>query len=262
MEIWAARQAVPLWVYGVALPPRSKRPSRVVRQGAFMHEEMWVGVQLKLQHAEFHLRQMARSLEPPEPNAINVALPVTGPITDSGWQRSFYAHLDAFLSAARSVPEIIQCCFGEDRAHMMQNWFHNLSATERDRRHEFAKQFEMSYADFRALPLGAARHIGEHRTGLAPVKVTISGQFGVTDIGSPAKRLPVSETRHTDDPNLAFVEEPIPFQPRWDDFDIQGKPLFPACQSYLNRARALMDEAGCLSLQVHHNETLSSPPTH
>ena len=92
--------------------------------------------------------------------------------TTSRWQRSFYAHLDAFLSAARSVPEIIQCCFGVDEGHpIMKSWFGKLPDTEQLRRHEFKKQFKISYDSFRALPLGKVRHISEHRTGVAPVKV-------------------------------------------------------------------------------------------
>ena len=71
-----------------------------------MDEKLWAGVELKLLYAEFHFDMMGRSIQPPKQTSINVALQA------SGWQRSFYAYLDAFLSTARSVPEIIQCCFG------------------------------------------------------------------------------------------------------------------------------------------------------
>ncbi len=102
-----------------------------------MHEELWASVELKLQNAEFHLRQMARSLESPERTATNVALEASDAIIDTGWQLSFYAHLDAFLSAARSVAEIIKCCLGVDRHREMKAWFDRLPAEERDRRCEF-----------------------------------------------------------------------------------------------------------------------------
>jgi hypothetical protein len=59
-------------------------------------------------------RGAGRSIQSPEQTAINVALQASGAIIDTGWRRSFYAYLDAFLSTARSVPEIIQCCFGVD----------------------------------------------------------------------------------------------------------------------------------------------------
>ena len=78
--------------------------------------ELWAGVDLKLQNAEFHLSQMQRHWSRrPEP-----ALEASGAIIDTEWQRSFYAHFDAFLSAARSVAEVIRCCFGVDR--VMKAW--------------------------------------------------------------------------------------------------------------------------------------------
>jgi hypothetical protein len=205
---------------------------------------------------------MERSLQPPEQTTINVALQASDAIIDTGWQRSFYAHFDALLSAARSVPEIIQCCFGVDRANReMIDWFDGLPADERDRRHEFKKQFKMHHDGFRALRLSTVRNISEHRTGVAPVTVTISGLFGVTYIGGPTDRIPISETRQIDDPALAFLAKPNPIQPKWDDFDIEGQPLFLACRDYLNGARALVNEARRIALLVHGPNSLSFPPT-
>jgi hypothetical protein len=68
-----------------------------------MDEKLWAGVELKLQYAEFHLQMMGRSLDLPKPTALEAY----GMIRDTGWQRSLYAYFDAFLSTARSVPEII-----------------------------------------------------------------------------------------------------------------------------------------------------------
>ena len=225
-----------------------------------MHQELWAGVELKLQNSDFHLRRMEQSLEPPERTATNVALQAAGAIIDTGWQRSFYAHLDAFLSATRSVPEIIQCCFGADKHPAMKSWFANLPETERLRRREFKKQFKASYDNFRTLPLGTVRHISEHRTGVPPVKVTISGLFGVVYIGGPVARVPSSETRQIDDPTLSWMAKPIPLrQPSWDDFDIEGQPLFPACQAYLNEAQALMGKARSVLSVVHGANSLTVP---
>ena len=227
-----------------------------------MHEELWAGVELKLQNAEFHLQRMKQSLEPPERTATNVALQASGVIIGTEWQRSFYAYLDAFLSAARSVPEIIQCCFGVDEGtRRMRTWFKNLPGAEKFRRREFKKQFKICYESFRALPLGTVRHISEHRTGVPPVKVTISGRFGVTYLGGPVTRVPISEARHIDDPTLSWVAKPMPIQPSWDDFDIEGQPLFPACQDYLNGARALMAKARSISKLVHGANSLTPPTT-
>jgi hypothetical protein len=85
-----------------------------VRRVRPMHDELWAGIALKLEYARFHLDRMWRSLEPPERTQMNVALEASGAIIDTGWQRSFYPYFDAFLTAARSVPEIINACFGAD----------------------------------------------------------------------------------------------------------------------------------------------------
>jgi hypothetical protein len=223
-----------------------------------MDEELWAGVELKLQNAEFHLQQMARSLDPPEPTAMNVALEASGAIIDTGWQRSFYAHLDAFLSATRSVAEIIKCCFGADQHRAMTAWFDQLPSEERDRRCEFRRQFQAHYDRFCGHSLGTARHNSEHRIGYAPVTVTINGLFGVTYTGGPANRVPISETRQTD-PNHAWMAKPHPVRPNWNDFDIGGQGLFPACQDYLNCARVLMNEARRISGQVHGTKSLTNP---
>ena len=61
-----------------------------------MHEKLWAGIELKLQHAAFHLRKMEQSIEPAELTATNVAIMSTGAIIDTRWQQSFYAHFDAF----------------------------------------------------------------------------------------------------------------------------------------------------------------------
>jgi hypothetical protein len=226
-----------------------------------MHEELWAGVEIKLQNALFHLDRMARSLDPPERTQMNVALQVAGTIIDTGWRRSFFAHLDAFLSATRSVAEIIKCCFGVDPHPAMRAWFDSLPPAERTRRYEFRKQFQACYDRFCGLPLGKARHISEHRTGIAPATVTISGLFGVTYIGSTAKPVPISETRQIEDPNLAFLAKPRPLEPRWDDFDIGGQPLFPACEEYLRGVQALVSEARRIADVVHGANGLTAPPT-
>ena len=57
---------------------------------------------------------MVKVAAPPELDAHTGAMLAAGAIVDTGWERSLYAHFDAFLVALRSVPEIIQCCFGKD----------------------------------------------------------------------------------------------------------------------------------------------------
>jgi hypothetical protein len=225
-----------------------------------MHEKLWAGVELKCQNAEFHLQQMGRSLESPQRTAAIVALESSGAIVGSDWQRPFYACLDAFLSATRSVAEIVKCCFGFDRYREMKAWFDRLPAEEQCRRRAFAGQFQAHYDRFCRLPLCAARHVSEHRTGYAPVTVTISGLFGVTHTGGPATRVPNSETQQFDDPNFSWMARSYPVRPSWDDFDIEGRPLFPECHAHLDGARVLVNEARLISGRVHGTNSLTPPP--
>jgi hypothetical protein len=135
-----------------------------------MHEELWAGVELTIDNARFQFEGMNRALELPEPTAYNAALESSGAIVGGNWYRPFYAHLDAFLSAARSIPDIVQSCFGiNDGNRKMKDWLAAMDQDERDRREKFRMQFQADYDAFRGLPLGTARHISEHRTGFPPV---------------------------------------------------------------------------------------------
>lgn len=99
-----------------------------------MHEKLWEGVELKISNAEFFLDQMGIA------SAVGAdfdeyRLPRCAQ-TNYGtrWQRSFYTHLDAFLAMGRSIPEIINCCFGADLSLAMKSWFNGLDASEKNRR--------------------------------------------------------------------------------------------------------------------------------
>jgi hypothetical protein len=164
--------------------------------GAAMGDPLWAGVALKAQHAEFFLERMGSSLQPPERTAMNVALQSANTIIDTRWQRSFYAYLDAFLVTARSIPEIVQCCFGEDQSKAMAAWFTGLDEAEQTRRRAFSSQFEPDYRGFRQHPLSNARNISFHRAGYASVEVKITGRFGVEHTGSPVRPVPIVESRH------------------------------------------------------------------
>src|ERR1700682_620143 len=246
---------------------RRDKTIHISRERSSMHEELWAGPDLKLQYAEFHLQKMQQSLEGPPRDQTSVALQAAGAIIDTGWQRSFYLHLDAFLSTTRSVPEIIQCCFGEDAATQsksnkrMSDWFQKqLSSDERGRRRQFKTQFASYYRDFRSRRLSEVRHNIEHRTGVTPATFTIKGLFGDTHTGSPTQPVPISETRKIDDPDLAFLAKPNPIQPRWDDFEIEGKPGFPACREHLDAAIALVAQGRKIVEVVHGTKQVSIPP--
>lgn len=78
-------------------------------------------------HAQRAFDDMGRSLRPPENTAVNVALESSGAILDTGWQDSFYGHVGSFLAKVRSVPSIIESCFGADRgSRSMRDWFDAL----------------------------------------------------------------------------------------------------------------------------------------
>ncbi len=157
-----------------------------------MHEDLWAGVELKMESAGFFLEQMEKTLAPPERTQINVVLQSSGPIIETRWQRSFYPYLDAFLVMVRSVPEIVQACFGEDRAPAKKDWLEKLDPAELCRRIDFSKQFKKSYNNFKNLPLSTARNISLHSTGFAPVEVHITPRFGVTYAGTPIKPVPTA----------------------------------------------------------------------
>jgi hypothetical protein len=98
------------------------------------HDPLWAGIDRKLQDALFYFNEMARSLQPPERTPSNVAQQSSGAIIGTRWQESFYAHVDTFLAKARSVPEVIESCFGADRVLMRTEWFGQLPVGEQTRR--------------------------------------------------------------------------------------------------------------------------------
>ena len=223
-----------------------------------MHEELWAGVDLKLDHASFHLDQMARCLERKR-DTMTVVLESAGAIVGE-WQRPLFAHLDAFLSAARSAPEIIKCCFGRDRHPKMDDWWDHLPAEQQRRREDFWRQFKARYDAFGQLPLSQARHISEHRTGYpTAATATINGLFGVTHVGSPVKRVPLTEIRTDVPEELAWLPKPQRVWPIWIDFTIDGQNLFDACRDYLQAAQGLAAVARGIAQQVHGINPLTPP---
>jgi hypothetical protein len=142
----------------------------------------------------------------------------------------------------------------------MSDWFQKqLSSDERGRRRQFKTQFASYYRDFRSRRLSEVRHNIEHRTGVTPATFTIKGLFGDTHTGSPTQPVPISETRKIDDPTLAFLAKPNHIQPRWDDFEIEGKPGFSACREHLDAAIALVAQGRKIADLVHGTKQVSIP---
>jgi hypothetical protein len=81
-----------------------------------------------------------------------VAVEASGAISGHEWQRPFFAHFDAFLSATKSVPEIIRACFGRDPGtDEMRQWFTQLTADEQTRRSQFSAAFSSALTRFRSI---------------------------------------------------------------------------------------------------------------
>ena len=224
-----------------------------------MHEELWSGPQLKLEYALFHLTRIQRALQRPEMTGDCAANITSNGIVDTGWQPSLYPHFDAFLAAARSIPEIIQCCFGTDRDYRLLRWFQQLPAEEQARRRAFRHQFT-GYKTFRDLPLSRTRQTSLHRRGHADAMLIISGRFGVTYIGGPAKPIPGCETVDTDNPQPPLMTKASAIMPHYQDFQIDRRPLVTECHEYLWQAQKLIDDARALAEEVHGRSMLSAPP--
>ena len=107
------------------------------------HDDLWAGVDLKLENASFHLDQMGRALQPPERTAAQGS----GAIIGKDWQRPLHAHLDAFLSATRSVGQIIKCGFGVDTNWLLKPWS-TVPPEEQARRQAFQQQFDPQFDAF------------------------------------------------------------------------------------------------------------------
>ena len=89
---------------------------------------------------------MGKALQPPERTRYTVALESSGGLVGANWHRAFYAYFDAFLSAARSTPELIRCCFGvDDATKQMRDWFKGLDLDERQRQKRASSKVRMSF---------------------------------------------------------------------------------------------------------------------
>lgn len=229
-----------------------------------MHHALWTGPELKLEYAAFHMGEMRRAVEQRPPDNYQVAQMAAGAIIDNSWQTRFYAHFDAFLLAARSIPEVIQCCFGIDQRPPppIKKWLDTLDPAEKKRRHDFTDQFAPAYKHFRDnFPLSNTRHTIEHRTGVAPIEVIISSFYGVTYVGGPTSRLPLAETRDLPDPAMQPMLKPTPLpQPSWQDFKIDGRRLFETVEEYLAAAHKLVSDARGISQLVHGTNSVTAPP--
>jgi hypothetical protein len=221
-------------------------------------DDLWSGVNLKLQYAAFFLTRMQAPLDPPPRTTNNVVQESSGAILATNWQQAFYANFDAFLAMARSVPEIINCCFGEDR--VLRDWFRTLPEDQQQRRTQFSKRFRDERDRFRDHDLTDERNNSLHRIGVPGATVAHTGLFGVQYVGTAVAPIPASETRPLPpgDPH-PWLARPTPVRPHWSDFTIDGKPLFDECHNYLKLANELVEHARRIANEVHGSHSLTPP---
>src|SRR5437762_433748 len=60
------------------------------------------------------------------------------------------------------------------------------------------------------------------------------------------------------DPSLQWAATlpPVAVEPRWTDFTIDGRPLFPECRTYLEEAAKLVAQGRAIANTVHGTESL------
>ncbi len=237
----------------------------------------WDGVEFRLREAGFFRQEMSRDLAPARSTsrrayeAYYASSP--GTIVGNAWAPKFYYHLDAFLQAVRSVLDIIQANFGEDRH--LSKWIKTLPKTEQQRRGAFQRGFQQDAQQFLSHPGTQARKVAVHREGTPSVEVTVLGRWGVIHRGGPTRSIPITDSGSfnvasaQDDP-LPWIPKPaIPLEPKESDFSLvvtqadgtdQKYPLFDMCDDYLVAAKRLVISAKAIDAQVDNGQPLNPPP--
>ncbi len=228
-----------------------------------MHDDYWAGVESALSGAARHLIEAARSLQPPERTGWSVALESDGTtIVWKPWEEPFYGNVRSLLQQARSVPFVIESCFGCDIGlKELKVWFKDLSPDEQTRRRDFSEQFKSHRNQFREHNLTKAANIMVHRRGFAPIEGVVIGPSGKRYPASPTAPVPIAESPSIgeDAPPGTRIQSAIPVWPREDQFTIDGKSLFPELQAYLQLAHQLRDKARDIC-HVHDGKHLTPPP--
>src|SRR5207247_7874094 len=109
-----------------------------------------------------------------------------------------------FLAEVRSVPSIIEACFGKDLgSREMKNWWNgDLTLDEQKRREAFSTKFQAERKAIDGHPLTTERNVSEHRLGIPEIEGEVVGPFGAVHTATPTNRIPAAECRPLD-PNIA-----------------------------------------------------------
>ncbi len=231
--------------------------------------DLWRGVDGRIREAERSYREMGISISPPDHTWENAALVAAGVDVNRPWQDTFYPHVSTFLAKVRSVPSIIRACFGKDLGSAeMRDWWDRLTPDERLRREDFSDQFRSDWETFRDHDLTNERNVSEHRLGFPNIEAKVVSPFGTEYVARPGVRIPTSECRPLE-PNInndpgkmwAATLPPRPIDPpRWDQWTICGRPLFPECQGYLQFASDIRGRAKVICDAVHRDQHVTAPP--
>lgn len=229
-----------------------------------MHDDLWAGVEFKLAEAQFFLERMGKVLVPPQPTHPSM-------MALARWQPDFYYYLDAFIAATRSVPDVIQKCFGCD-PKSSKVWHVQPDAEEITRRQQFQAEFRLLYLAFNQQVLSRVRTGTLHWVGLPSVQTKANALCGREFTGGPLQRIPdmaVQEMPAGADTTLAIFSKPTPVRPSWQDFTLeipqrdgsnQSLPLFDECRSYAQAATELMKKAKEICARVHGDSKMTAPP--
>jgi hypothetical protein len=234
-----------------------------------MHEELWQGIDFKLAEAAFFLDRMGKVLVP---QWVNDPMGHPGYRHSAAhWQPDFYFYLDAFIGATRSIPDVIQKCFGWDK-HSEKKWPQPPDNHEIDRRKRFQSAFTRLYVAFSRQPLSRVRVGTFHWRGVPSVQTKAKVFCGQEYIGKPGQIIPSAVPRQyppgTDQALIALFSKPLPVEPSWPDFTLEipqedgtteSKPLFPACQAYMKSADELVKESRALCERLHGGYNLTPP---
>jgi hypothetical protein len=117
----------------------------------------------KLDAARLFLKEMSDDLMPASARSpLYAAIESTGVVLSDPWQERFYPHLDAFLIATNTIPDIITSWCGSSNHPAMKNWLNNIGYSERKRRTDFQTRFKRHIKRFSKLPLRTARNLTVH----------------------------------------------------------------------------------------------------
>jgi len=235
-----------------------------------MNEELWQGIEFKVEEGRFFLEQMSKVLVPLW-LTDGTWHPAYG-VSAARWQPDFYFYLDAFIGATRSIPDVIQKCFGWDK-YSEDEWPKPLDTDEIDRRNKFQAEFTNLYQGFRRQPISRLRIGTFHWSGVPSVQTKAKVLGGQEYTGKPGQLIPSSAPKQfpagTDPAFIAIFGKPLPVEPSWEDFTleipsddgtIESRPLFSECQAYLTLAERLVQKSKDICQRVHGELRLTPPP--